>query len=529
MSCLAGALLSVSWPAEGIPFLLLISFIPLLFVEDHIYQNEKHFPRFSVFFYSYPAFFLWNLLTTWWIYNATKFGMVGAVMLNAMFMSLIFQLFHSTRKATAEKSGYLSLALYWIAFEYLHLDWDLSWSWLNLGNGFANYPALIQWYEYTGVLGGSLWILGVNILIFLTINHFVMDKKFSVYVLSTLIGTLILIIIPVISSKIIYSHTKDEGVPVNAVVVQPNIDPYNEKFDPSTYKEQVDKMLLLAKTKTDSITDFLVFPETAISESMWENELKNYYSIQRFILFQKQFPKLNIITGLSSFRMINPGEKITITARKFSDSENYFDAFNSALLMNSTDSIQIYHKSRLVPGVEKMPFPKILKPLEKFALDLGGTSGSLGVQKERRPFTSTKKTIKIAPAICYESIYGEFLSKYVLNGAQLIAIITNDGWWGNTPGHKQHFQYARLRAVETRKSIIRSANTGISGFINQRGDIIQFTKWWEPTVIKQTVLANDRKTFYTLQGDYIGRISFYFGFLLMAFSITVRIIFSKRR
>jgi apolipoprotein N-acyltransferase len=158
-----------------------------------------------------------------------------------------------------------------------------------------------------------------------------------------------------------------------------------------------------------------------------------------------------------------------------------------------------------VPGVEIMPYPKLFGFLEKFAINLGGTSGSLGIQNERKNFLVDDSTI-VAPAICYESIYGDFMSAYMRNGAQLISIITNDGWWGNTAGYRQHMNYARLLAIEFRKSIARSANTGISCFINQRGDVIEKTEWWKEDAIKQTLYKNDIKTFYARHGDYIGKI-----------------------
>jgi len=85
--------------------------------------------------------------------------------------------------------------------------------------------------------------------------------------------------------------------------------------------------------------------------------------------------------------------------------------------------------------------------------------------------------------------------------------MTNDGWWENTPGHKQHCQYARLRAIETRKNIVRSANTGISCFINSRGELSDITKWWTDDVIRKDVYIHDGQTFYTRYGDYLGRIA----------------------
>ncbi|HQH19920.1 MAG TPA: apolipoprotein N-acyltransferase, partial [Bacteroidales bacterium] len=164
-----------------------------------------------------------------------------------------------------------------------------------------------------------------------------------------------------------------------------------------------------------------------------------------------------------------------------------------------------------------------LKFLEKYALDLGGIVGSLGIQNERSVFTSNDGKIKAAPVICYESIYGEFVSKYVRNGANVICIITNDGWWENTAGYKQHFEYARLRAIENRKNIIQSANTGISGFINQRGDVIQKTSWWKEEVLKDNVFLNDQKTIYVRYGDYIARTSYYMSLAIILFTIFLSI------
>ena len=189
----------------------------------------------------------------------------------------------------------------------------------------------------------------------------------------------------------------------------------------------------------------------------------------------------------------------------------------------NTGQMHIYHKSKLVQGVEFILDAYILKPLEKLSLDLGGTTGSLGTQDEPSVFIShgdpAHSGLKIAPAICYESIYGEYIAEYINKGAKLICIITNDGWWGDTPGYKQHLAYARLRAIETRRSIARSANTGISCFINQRGDILQPTEWWEPAVIKGTLNANSKLTYYTKYGDYIGRIASFLAVLMLVYAI----------
>ncbi|MFM1745179.1 MAG: hypothetical protein RLZZ630_1116, partial [Bacteroidota bacterium] len=126
--------------------------------------------------------------------------------------------------------------------------------------------------------------------------------------------------------------------------------------------------------------------------------------------------------------------------------------------------------------------------------------------------------IASAPVICYESIYGDYVGEYIRNGANLICIMTNDGWWSDTPGYRQHCQYARLRAIEHRRAIARSANTGISCFIDPKGQIQQPTGWWVPAVIQQKVELHTSLTFYSQHGDYPGRFCTYAGIVLMLFT-----------
>ena len=175
------------------------------------------------------------------------------------------------------------------------------------------------------------------------------------------------------------------------------------------------------------------------------------------------------------------------------------------------------HKSKLVLGVEKIPFSRWIPWLEELSIKNGGTSGTLGIEKEPKNYIT--KTCTFGPCICYESIYGEFIAKQCKKGNEALFIITNDGWWGDTPGYKQHASFARLRAIENRRSIARSANTGISCFINQRGDVSQATKWWVPTAINGVINKNRKTTFYTENGDLIGETLAIMSVLLLGFGL----------
>ncbi len=447
-----------------------------------------------------------------------------AISCNALLMTIVFLLVHKVKKRVGEKWGSVLFVSFWITFEFLHLDWDLSWTWLTLGNAFADTPNWIQWYEYTGVFGGSLWVLIINCFIFKIVSNFKIEifKK-------QLIGLTLLLVIPILISYSILAFVSPLKESINIVAVQPNIDPFNEKFVAGGYEGQLQKMLQLAKQKTDTTTDYLIFPETALTEELWENELLQSTSIKTLKQFLTQFPKLEIISGASTAKVYQPNETLSATARKFTLQDGYYDSYNTALQVNNSNLIQIYHKSKLVPGVEKMPFPSIFKYLGKFAVDLGGTTGSLGIQKERSVFVSTDGKIKAAPVVCYESVYGEYVSGYIKNGAQFIAIITNDGWWGDSPGVIQHLKYGALRAIETRRYIVRSANTGISCIITDKGEIQQDTKWWTPAVIKAEIKLNNVLTFYTRYGDYIARIAMYLSLLLILYSWLLRFRIIKKQ
>jgi apolipoprotein N-acyltransferase len=520
LSLFSGLILSLAWPERGFPGLLFIGFVPLLLIEDQIYRSPERFRRFSALVYSLPAFVAWNALTTWWIYNSTGVGAIIAILANSLFMSIVFNLFHFTRKKLKNDiAGYSALVLYWIAFEYLHLNWDLNWPWLNLGNGFGSYYKWVQWYEYTGALGGTLWVLVANILFFcLLSSEFLVNprqRKITTTVFSA--GFALWVILPVLFSISIYSAYTEKTQPVKVVIVQPNINPYSEQYVLPP-KEVVGRIMTLARPYLDSTINFLVAPESAIQEDMWENEITSFQSIHLLKEVLTDYPDINILVGGSTFRYFNPGEEITRTARQFTDTKNYYDAYNTAILVNSRDNLQLYHKSKLTPGVEILPSFRNFKLLEKFAINLGGTVGSLGMDRLRKVYT-TVNTVPVSPIICYESVFGEFFAEFVRNGAQIMFIITNDGWWGNTPGHRQHLDFAPLRAIETRRCIGRSANTGISCFINQRGDILQRTAYWQPAVIKGTMNAGSELTFYVRHGDYLARAALFPGALLFLLSI----------
>lgn len=522
MPVLSGVLMSMAWPASGFTPLVFIAWVPLLFMEEVCVSNEPLKTRKFVFFSAYFSFFIFNLLTTWWVKYASFFGAVAAIFCNALFMSLVFLLFHEVRRRGLRGvKSYFALVLFWLAFEHLHMDWDLSWPWLTLGNVLSGMPILAQWYEYTGALGGSLWILVVNMAVLQVVFSLLSYAQRPL--LQKRLGILSgLVFVPIVFSIAIYMGFTETSKPVDVVVVQPNVDPYHEKFSGLSERQQLDRILNLSdsvlKLGSDSNPDYIVAPETALPSGMWEEELDEHPQTKRIFEYLSSKSGSSLVIGAATNSLYPDINKRSSTARKFLDAEIWYDSYNTGLFYGCGSKIQKHHKSKLVPGVEKMPFPALFKHLEGLAIDLGGITGSLGMQDVPSVFRDTCKGLTVAPVICYESIYGDYLSQYIRQGAGLIFIITNDGWWDDTPGYKQHQAYARLRAIEFRRSIARSANTGISCFIDQRGDVSQATSWWVPDAIRQTINYNEELTFYARHGDYIGTLSL-IGSLLLLVSV----------
>jgi apolipoprotein N-acyltransferase len=514
-----GVLLGISWPhTGGVTPLIFVALVPMLFLENHIHK-KKYMP-YKVLRLSYFMALVFNTITTWWIYHASPEGAFMAVLANSFIMAIVFWLFHLTRRRVGDKEGYVAFVIYWLGFEWAHFNWELSWPWLTFGNSFADFTKWVQWYEYTGVLGGTLWVLCANMVAFFLLKEIISNHQTvkSQWRRITTFGLIILI--PIVASLSIYYGYEEKKDPVSVVAIQPNINPYKKFNGELTPAQQVRRIISLGQEKTDAETDFVIAPETALPYSLNESELDSTGEVKLLRRFMQPFPDLRMIIGMSSYKLFFQKKAPSLAARQL-DEDVFQESYNTAMQLETGQELNLYHKSKLVLGVERLPFAWLLKPIEGFAIDLGGTTGTLGVEEEPFVFSSKKSKAGkvVAPVICYESIYGEYVTEYVKKGAELIFIITNDGWWKDTPGYKHHVAYARLRAIENRRSIARSANTGVSCFINQRGDVFKATKWWKPDVIKMDINANSTITFYTEHGDYIGRVAVFVAILMLLWTI----------
>lgn len=514
-SLLSGILFMFSFEPFGLFPLAYFGFIPLLYLEKEC-RSQTNGSSLDLFLFSWLAFILWNVGTTWWIWNASNGGAVAAVLINSLPMVMPLLLLHVSARKN-KQANYTLFVFAWLAMEILQFNWDLAFPWLILGNVFSSFTQGVQWYEYTGVLGGSFLILIVNIKLFnwylgCQEGNFIGKEMRLFHIL------FIYVFCPILGSYFILQNFKEykKNYPektATILIVQPNIDPYSEKFSGLGYQEQLNRMFELAERKINAKTQLLVFPETALLGGLYEQDLEHDLLIKSCKQFISKHPGLVLLTGADTYRTFYPNDpKKPITARFYPSVQQCIDAYNTALLIDEQKTIQVYHKNKMVPGVERMPYPFLFGFLEDLAIDLGGTSGSLGSDGESKVF-DTKHHFKIAPVICYESVFPDFFSSYKLKGADLYCIMTNDGWWGDTPGYQQHLKYAQLRAIENRTPIVRCANTGISAFIDDEGEIKQQTEWWVPTSIEAQVNMASYVSFYGKNAVFIHGICLFVFFL----------------
>ena len=523
LAILSALLLSAAWPMNGFTFIIFGALIPLLFLENSIRLSDFKRRGLLVFGYSYLTFLLWNLLITWWLINSSLIGMLFANICNSFFYAIVFSCFSWAKTRLPNRSAYLFLIALWLAFEKLHLSWDFSWTWLNLGNVFSENIYWIQWYEYTGVFGGSLWVLVINVWLF---NVFKNHNTILGYkpLARKMIAPLIFIALPITFSLYLYEKVEEGSKDIKVLLLQPNIDPYNTKYSLTNssfidlWKKQVQPFY------SDSL-DYILSPETYFAEGYGE-ELREFNGTKLHEELQQELAKIPLtqyITGIQFYDLYAQEKAPSLTANLIRKGL-WADYYNSALAEQSNEIFQIYHKSKLVVGVENMPFKSVLKPLlGDVLLDFGGTVASRVTQKKRDVFSHTNSKLKAAPIICWESIFGEFVTGYVNEGATFLAVISNDAWWGETPGHKQLFSYTRLRAIETRRDIARSANTGISSIINAKGEIINQTSYNTKTILSGKLSSRTNLTFYVRFGDIIARWSVFVAGLFFLIALSRRI------
>ncbi len=521
---LSAILLSLPFLVPGCGVLALIAFVPLLCAE----RVMSHLNLRLIWLRLYVCFVIWNALTTFWVCNATVGGGIAAIVINAAEMTVVFCLFRMVKKGFKGALSYIFLAVAWIAWERAYYYVDISWPWLTLGNAFARTLPLVQWYSVTGTLGGSLWVWLCNLAGFGMMVALSTDRwkyLFNVKAKAASVAGLALVFLAPAAYSLYLWFTpgaESEGS-IEALVIQPNIDPYH-KFEALSQRQQNDILLTMMSenlTPEDSVEGILVLAPETFTGDIVTNDISQSPSWQTYTAFLSEHPGVELLFGASSYDYIESGDRPSLTARRLGG-DLWYESHNSALLVDGKGRTEIFHKSRLVVAVEQMPYPRVFAPIDR---KLGGVMGHC-IGQDGITLLHYRDSIPLGCAICYESVYGDYCRGYIQKGAKALTVITNDAWWGDTPGYRQHLSYSSLRAIETHRAIARCANTGISGFIDAKGRIVESGPWWKKTAMRFSVPLYSDITPFVRYGDMVGNICRLLFWMLLAAGI-VKILIRK--
>ncbi|MDR1670926.1 MAG: apolipoprotein N-acyltransferase [Alistipes sp.] len=507
---LASAMMSCGW-MEATGLVMLGAFVPLLVLAGRHGTSKRDFARMS----GWTALFiaLWYGATVWWVWYATPAGPIAATFFAWVYTGTAFMLWFYISKRAPKALSYTVLVSAWIVGEWLYNTSQASFPWLAVGNGFAHDTWAVQWYEWTGAYGGTLWVLVTSVVIY---EFLIVRRPFRA---RNLLAPGLAVVIPVIVSLAIYFSYDEPSRTAVVTIVQPNIDAWTEDLLPP--RQKADNLVELA-AEAPADAQFIVMPETAVGESPVEGNLAASPTLTALRdVAAAHAPGATVVVGATTIKLYGD-RQATHTARR-RDDLGWYDVFNAALAISPTGSVDIHHKAKMVIGAEMMPTWWWIKSLQKLVSNFEFYAGQYGFGTVRTVFENNG--VRAGAGICWESVYGEYFSEFVRNGAEVLFVITNDGWWRDTPGHRQHFDFARLRAIETRRAVARSANTGRSGFITSRGDVGETMEWEERGTITADVALNSRMTFFVRFGDWPCRVAL----LVLGLSVLYFVAYRVRR
>lgn len=480
-SVLAALLLWLSFPPFNLGVLQIPAFI-LLFRLSVTSVSVR-----QMIYYAYPSFVLWNLLSTYWLMMATVTGGAAAILANAALMLiplwLIRKLFLSDLNPIG--SSFLAAAV-WVSYEFLHHQWDLAWPWLTLGNAWSNLTGVIQYISVTGVWGISFWVMFTAALSYHALTT--MSKPIMKNAL------LIFLAFPVFSILAMINIHQPDDQPFHVTIVQPNSDSYENYGGHPSLDHLVTNLLALSNSARTDSTQLLIWPENALDaviplSSPQISRIRDSLSVWN----------TELITGSGYLKYYDEGNEPPLT-RGIHSGKSY-NVFNAAFQIRAEHPVAVYEKGRLVPMVERFPFVDFLNRIDIFEWVNWSSLMNYGLGREATVFEVDGG--RTPALICYDSVFPGWVNQFASNDLDFLTIITNDGWWGDSHGHIQHFAYARLRAIEQRKWIARAANNGISGIISPDGKIQLETEYWAEDAFSYQIYRIEERTFYGRFGDWL--------------------------
>jgi len=490
LAAFSALLLVFSFPGFNLWFLAFFAFIPLF------YLLERSTPRQAFCLaYLFGLIFWWGNI--YWLINVTFLGTAVLILYLSLYPALFALVFKRHFRGNS-LPGIIITGLFWVILEFLrsYLLTGFPWSLLAYTQQFN--PVFIQSADIAGAWGVSFLVILVNLLAYLFLNSLLRRQK---------LPRMIFIPLLIISCALLYGFYKlhaplarGRSGALRVCVVQGNI-PQELKWDPKEREFITEKYCALTRKASAGNPDLVIWPEAALPVVL-QDEPAVFARVEKLA----REIKIPILLG-------------AVTRRGGS-------YYNSAIMVSSTGQVSnFYDKLHLVPFGEYIPLRKTLPFLETIAPIGDIEKGRQFTIFQVNPRNRAEAGGNLGVLICFEDLFPELSAGFVRKGAGFLVNITNDAWYMKTAAAAQHFQASVFRAVENNVFLVRSANTGISGFISPRGQIISLVSDKEGNVIfidgylsEEIVLGQKNLTFYSRFGDiFILLVSFYlFGALLLS-------------
>ncbi len=492
LAVLSGVLLGFAYPPFPFFFLAFFALVPFFTV----ISNRNGLAETNRITYVFA--FAFNLITLYWVGSWTKeadpFLMISGVAL-LFFNPLLFlvpsSLFVLAKKYFSKRTAFLLFPFFWVSYEYLYSVTEFRFPWLTLGNSQAYFTPFIQIADILGVYGISLIVLFANVFLFFGTENYVKRKRKIEW---KFVGVASLFLFLPLLYGGFFAPDSFEGKEIKIGIVQPNLNPW-KKWDAGSLDEQIDLYFELAAETIEKGAQIVVFPETALP--VYLTAPSNYKALNRFYEFVDSF-NVPILTGMPDLNIF-PESKAPEHAKSFKHGSRKYTTYNAVYLFTpGTKKIEEYHKVKLVPFGEKVPYVEYVPFLGKLLKwEVGISSWNVGDGAKVLETKISGEPVKLGAGICIESIYPEYIAKFVKQNAEILFIVTNDSWYGKSSGPYQHEAIAILRAVENRRYVVRAANGGISCIISPRGKITQETELFTRTTLTGNAKLLREQTFYT--------------------------------
>lgn len=506
---ITGLFWCLSFPPFKFSFLSWFMLVPFFFMLNRENQNKIIIGK------TYLFLLISHVLTLYWICFSTVMGGVLAILVNPLFMMFpIFIWLFFRKKIASEFIQLLVLALLWIAFEWLLSLWELAFPWMILGNTQFLFSVELQFASVGGVFLISFFVFLFNIIFYFILKEWILSEK--PHVKNWLFSLGFLFIFILFAGFFLTTQTEHPIGKLTAGIIQPNIDPW-EKWDSDNEANQVDQMENQTRKLAvqDSTLRLVIWPETAVPFYLLEGS-DNVFRNSLVRLSNEK--NLAIATGFPHLQIYDDSTFAPPSARYSDWRKKYYQHFNAATVIDKNNIPVAYGKICLVPFAERVPWIDAYPFMKDLRFNLAGLGG-WGKGLDTINFKLSSDADAIFPtAICYESAFPDLIKSFTQKGATFLTIITNDGWWGNTSGYHQHFEFSRMRAIENHRWIVRSANNGISGFIDPKGNVIEQTEYWKQTELSHQIELYDSETLYVKFGNWFPKLCLILSAVLVGWS-----------